>query len=808
MAKKRKKNRPNKKADHSQRVSADLPPYIRRMQQIGEVVKPVLVMGRQHDGTIDWSLVGQKAKLRTEEIEARLAEEMAPYDAFDIVANMLFSNLALDLDAYRESEHQGLLANVEYAASLCLRRRSRDGIGDRDDPSLAGHATRWNDDIRGLMHIRWLGQMASLTTDRSSLARVRYRQFGRELVLRNVAYEWQEEQLLRNLLGSGTVDQDLLRLAGFTIEEALKLAGEISHRPDERMLHQGQEARSAATFLQDQVRARRRGGPHTPSSQHVAALVDELVNLPAKQRNRAIKQTVVLGMWHRVGDLISFTIQELAAAAGVEEQQVTCFLAVFSQTFEQEIEPDPIKAIGAVRARPIMHDGNTYLCVDGGDLLWAIRKRLEERIKEANQDAWHRYDRHRSTVTEQAALRYLSAALHPDEQWHSLKWKEDSQEFQLDGLLLVDTVAITVEVKAGEFTPPARRSAPDRLRRDLTKLIGDAHGQARRARDRLRSADVVEFTGNRGEVIRIDVSNIVEVLPLTITLDDFGAGPLVWELARAEFLQSGEEHPTTMSLYDLELVCDLLDRPALLLHYLSRRQTFNQIGRVVSSEELDLLMYYIQRGLYVEEMPTNPEAPGIIVLSSLTDPVDAYYLYQHGIRTKPATKPQMRLHREIDAIVGFLEQERPPGWTAATRFLLDMHGDEQTNLGKTIIRMRKQTRRDGQQHDISVGLARPDRGLSIVIVPDDMEKLKKWVELLTVKNKHVQRADLWIGIGILANQQEPFQFFLHFNDPWSPDEELDQAIAELTGNATHRPDGERRGRSTREQRDGSGCRGL
>ncbi len=82
----------------------------------------------------------------------------------------------------------------------------------------------WNQDIKRLLRLRSLGQMAGLARETSELAGVRYEQFGRELVMRNPAYEWQEEAHLRGLFGVPSVEASLERLVGLTIDEALLLA--------------------------------------------------------------------------------------------------------------------------------------------------------------------------------------------------------------------------------------------------------------------------------------------------------------------------------------------------------------------------------------------------------------------------------------------------------------------------------------------------------------------------------------------------------------------------------------------------------
>jgi hypothetical protein len=522
------------------------------------------------------------------------------------------------------------------------------------------------------------------------------------------------------------------------------------------------------------ISAQRSGEPLSAPSADQAASITELAERSDHELDEMMDAFRMWSAWNALGDRSSFTCQELAEVAEVSEEVTGNFLGLFSQPFGRKHPPDPMRAIQAVKARPIMRDGDRHQCVDGGDLLWAIRDRLEEALK-ADAAAWARYDRHRSNWTEQRALDLLAGVLEPDERHHSLSWTVGDRTYELDGLLLLDRYALTVEVKAGGFTERARRADPDRLHRDLRKLIVEAHEQARRSRDALTSG--TEFLNDDGVEIRVDPMRIQTVLPVVITLDELGVSPRLWELARSGLLAPGEQHPTTMGLSELEVVCDVLDTPSRLLHYLTRRQTFNQIGGVVAMEEADLVMYYLDQGLYVE----GDDAPGVTMLPSLTDSLDEYQLHKHGKRKTPAPKPSTALHPEIETVIEALAAMRPGGWTATACFLLDLAGEEQQQLGKRIRTMRKRSRRKRVPHDISIAIDDSTRGLTVVTEPDgDHEQLKEYVRTLSFKNKHMSRASTWSGIGIHATWKGTFHFHLHDATPWKPDEELDEAIAAWT----------------------------
>ena len=62
-------------------------------------------------------------------------------------------------------------------------------------------------------------------------------------------------------------------------------------------------------------------------------------------------------------------------------------------------------------------------------------------------------------------------------------------------------------------------------------------------------------------------------------------------------------YPWVVSLHDLAVISEVLDRPAELLIYLQRRTDPGVSKYFWSSDELDLFMLFLQGGLYVEPNP-------------------------------------------------------------------------------------------------------------------------------------------------------------------------------------------------------------
>ena len=106
-------------------------------------------------------------------------------------------------------------------------------------------------------------------------------------------------------------------------------------------------------------------------------------------------------------------------------------------------------------------------------------------------------------------------------------------------------------------------------------------------------------------------------------------------------LLSDSALPWTVSLHDLRVICELIDRPAELLLYLRRRTEPDITRRFHAVDELDFFLHFFAGQLYAEPDPdrVHRELPqlgtpsvrdrrqrrqqGLELLTSRTDALDA-----------------------------------------------------------------------------------------------------------------------------------------------------------------------------------------
>jgi hypothetical protein len=763
-------------AEGPQQLPADQPVLemgevtLEGLASLMEGLGPVLADHTETGGRTDWAAVEAEMRTRGEALRAALLGGMEDFDVFDVLSNLLLFNLPSNWDTYRESEHAGRLVNVEYAAALLLSRPHRRGAADLREPAEVGsQVRRWNETITELLVLRGFQHMASLHTADPTLAQAQYQQFQLELSVRNPCYDFQEERHLSELFGDGTVEADLREAVGFTINECLRMMSLCEQRIGHALVVGGNDGLDSVQSIREQLEALRQGrlSGDTPD------LVERLAYLDEDDLDTATHAYATWSAWNKVGDRAAFTARDLATSAEVGVDAAQSFLQLFSQPLDMPAHDDPVRALQQVKRRPVLRDADEHLSLGGGDLLFAAREALESALKGHSHSAWQRYERHRSSWTASQVARLLGMALSPDILEQEVTWAEGDDRYEMDVLIVIDRIVITVEVKAGAFTEPARRGVAGRLQRDLQNLVGKADQQARRAVGAI--AGGVELRDRNGDVISVNTDHISSVIPMAVTLDELVVAPQLWALTRAGFLEGGPP-PTMMSLTDLEIVVDVLNRPGRLLHYLTRRARMNAKGGLVAHEEADLIMYYLRQGLYLEDVPDNVTR----VLESETDDLDAYYYFEYGIRQSPADKPAPRLHTELQEIIHVLEEHRPDGWTLTAALLLDMSEDTQNWLGDHIATLKESSRTEGAKRDLSMAIDGSTRGLSVATAGDgDVDRLVARAEFLATKNKYMVRAATWTVLAIdLSGGDRVAYLHLLLDDPWQQDDAMDELARE------------------------------
>ena len=184
-----------------------------------------------------------------------------------------------------------------------------------------------------------------------------------------------------------------------------------------------------------------------------------------------------------------------------------------------------------------------------------------------------------------------------------LSWRDasDGKEYENDVVVLIDRTALLFEAKSGKVSDAAKRGADRRLKREIEKLMVEPALQSKRLMDLLENdRRVHRFQTSTGEQT-IDSGQIDRFVRTNITFNIIGALSSHWpELVEAEIIDADAVQIPTMSLSDLDVVCEVRKDQATMVHYLNRRKSF-EANASYFADEYDLLAFYLRNGFNIGE---------------------------------------------------------------------------------------------------------------------------------------------------------------------------------------------------------------
>jgi hypothetical protein len=520
----------------------------------------------------------------------------------------------------------------------------------------------------------------------------------------------------------------------------------------------------------------------------------------------AAAAAAVRALFQTPSELAQVTVGQVSDRSGLDPAVVKKVLDLFSIAPDgrtaKELVRDFVDGRNPIAGIAVLHDPNRgYLPLPGALALDEIRRTCEAPIKTTR--SWTQYGRARDKAVENLVADSLETLLANRAVVHrNLRYRDASDQQDLsataphpdgaplteaDCLLVMDGVALCVEVKAGDLRPRTRQGGLSQLSGDLNKTIRDAAAQA----DRLRSL----ITDHHGLWLEtggwLDLNDVQEIYSLVVCLDDLG--PLA--LSTSELVRSGvlpQRHlPWVVSVHDLLVTQHVLDRPEHFLTYLRRRTNRDAAMWITGSDELDILMWFISGGFYfvpdpdrIHEQHPGSRPPtarmrkeyrdqGRTIVGTLTDPLDAHYYYVDGSSSAPAdcprrSAPPQLLQDLTDAMTGL----GAPGWWRVGADIDGYSTTTQNQMAENIEATLARSRADGAFHTFTTG-GTDDTGRWIYIFaagPDTPDNQAHLAEYLRAK-KHQDHADRALGV-LLSRTGSPVRT-LWLAHPPEEDPDLD-----------------------------------
>ena len=635
------------------------------------------------------------------------------YSSFDLVLHLLLQKGFVDPNTYKETDSTQRPHFVEHATMLQLKDASPNITAEiLVFPEDIDRAGRLLEEIFQLSSAYYGTEAANPEmsgSPPSALDDLRRRTLLREMMVGPPAYHHHWQSVLEGLFSPPHIGGYLAEVCGFDLRSAFSC-----YRAVAALMHEALTERSRnALAFEEQIKKTLKRYMETgrfEGDPQAKPMFDSIRNMRSKERKRFIFSISRSWITVALTDVLSFTQATLAAKAGVPEEVAGKFLDVFSlslgSTPADYLMPTPTPQ---VRVRPIIALGENFICPLPFNLIWAIKPRFEEALKSSQR--WNSYQKHRGNFLVSEGLKLVHKMLPRADAYEGLKYPIGSvQEGELDALILFDRYLFLLEAKGGEFGA-ARRGGKEGMKKGLADLVGDPLEQGARAWDYIRKSEQPVFVAKDGRRVTIDREQYTEISIITLTLDSLDVFTPEMHTLREAGVLGQNDIPWAVCLTDLMVLSDIMQFPSEFTHFLRWRRSAGKAGGVsVGMDELNWLAIYLAEG---PKPIAVPEGYDNLFFTSYTDDFDAYFHYQGGLRTQPASRPSQPIPQSVRELLDAVETKGTHGFTAVAEAFLDLTFEEREQIGETLHRMSKG---DGDADDV---IKVDTRSLSLILLRGD-----------------------------------------------------------------------------------------
>ncbi|MFI6274473.1 preprotein translocase subunit SecA [Streptomyces sp. NPDC050988] len=615
---------------------------------------------------------------------SEFATKLRRFDAIRLieVARQRFLPMAPEGEVPVAAEAGAAYLELLALVALAVQGTATDGAPVAEDQEMSHFVSEAKGELDGILHLAQLRSFAAVDpTDKLALVSILIR--GAEVWIRNPSYpEMVKSTNLALLDGNPKVRAALNTQLGFDATDALTVLDACHHL---------QEA-----SLNDRIHAM--GG----------AVLDAMESAEGGQGDDGLAELArssFMSMFEPDAAEATVAIDDIIAHTGIAEERVRAVVERFRLDLETDTPADVIDAFTSgknpMRIRPLIVGNNGRAMLAHPALnVFAVRENLEEHLK-TSTPVWSEYAKHRGGLLEsrtRAALCRVLPGAHfrdvfeyyvpaNDGEAKAADPAKYTKRVEGDHFVVLDEVAIIVEDKAVALSALSRGGKTTRIRTDLTGIITKAAEQAGRIRDGIERDGGLRIKGEGW----VDLSHIREIHTIAVSLDDLSTVLT----ATAELVQAGllaaDNIPWTVSLHDLELITELVARPAEFLLYLRRRRDPDVTVMFRAPDELDLFLYFFEAGLWVEPDPAQVRAAFPFLpepttaqlsryraqepsfLTSRTDPLDQWFHTKERADASPgpAPKPAMA-HSPIAPLLDELQSRNVTGWLSIGATLLSL----------------------------------------------------------------------------------------------------------------------------------------
>ncbi|QHN04779.1 hypothetical protein FTO74_16485 [Granulicella sp. WH15] len=585
------------------------------------------------------------------------------------------------------------------------------------------------------------------------------------LYVRGDAYPHQYRYLTRAVYSPH--DQWFKNRLGFTIGDALRIAESIKSELNDRFQKSREEAKEAARRLIEEREHEWRAVGMT--------------------EDQALSSAAIQLFYGQSALLYRMSVQDVAESSRLAENVCAAFLSrlsqqppyrnpLFTNTFT-----DADRALwdyNTAKERPFFTDGQSFWIFAPNALDEVLYSTFFFDLM-ADESYKSTFESSRAKVLEELSTSFLRRIFPAGDVYLNPRYL-NGEEFA-DALVVYDAKVLIVQCKSKGLTLAAHRGENEAaLKSDLQKAIRNAIAQACKGRKFLESSDQSSLLAESGEIVikRSEINEVVLVAVTYMPLHSFATR--IREVEDDLGMDHSEYPAWALPIGDLDIVTQICNSPAKLLHYIRRRLLLETGDKRIRADEMDLLAFYLDQGLWLKG--GDMDEANLIGLSGYSPPIDQYVFNRYD-REIEYSLPKVIRPQGFDELVVDIESLPSKYRTDCALVLLELSGE----TSKEVMRLIENTKeRCIQRRDTvtsSAGNDDPAWGMSIVASPRELsdEESAQRAEGFGRVKKYARRLVKWVALGWREGSTKSVDVALWLDYPFEQSPETDELVKYLFG---------------------------
>lgn len=292
-----------------------------------------------------------------------------------------------------------------------------------------------------------------------------------------------------------------------------------------------------------------------------------------------------------------------------------------------------------IAIRPIVRANNKYYCFLTPHLTRNVISIIESQLSQNDRDRVG-YSDLKGNYFEAKAIQLLDKVL-GGKAYSNLSYPKGNE---IDGIIVLGNLVFLIEVKGKKKRIIAGVSDVLKLtKEDFKAHVADAYDQTKRAFEYIQGKDEVEFKDKKGIVaLTLRKAAISKIYQINVSLENFSKLALDINLVKswAPNLMKGEDYPWIVSIYDLIIISDLLEKERdAFITYLNERLMVAKSSSLEAIDEIDYLGYFLENGNLDRLKDLKPATFALI--HGFSEGIDRWYSYLRG-EVAQAEKPVLK----------------------------------------------------------------------------------------------------------------------------------------------------------------------